>query len=102
MTTLTKYGEYLLCKQRGHTASSSVIATSPPQSKCVHCGTVYHFEYVLVEAEYSVPKRAEYEKPMTCDLCGHDLNGFRSLNTNGQHMCRYCDPEAVTADEIGQ
>lgn len=46
----TKYQEYLICKERGHTPSGQITASIPPQNICAKCGTYYWYtEPELVE-----------------------------------------------------
>lgn len=45
---------YAVCKERGHKASEYVIVTNPPMNQCEFCGTVYRYEWVLVECDIPV------------------------------------------------
>lgn len=51
---MSKYDEYLICRDRGHVASGYRFLINPPLDVCSKCGTEYHqIESKLVE--YKVP-----------------------------------------------
>lgn len=43
MSNRSRYEEYLICKERGHTPSGIVTASIPPQNICERCGTYYWY-----------------------------------------------------------
>ena len=58
---MSKFAQYLICKNRGHQPDNSLTVGRPvyPKKQCRHCGTVYWTE----ERETNVPTPPQQDKP---------------------------------------
>jgi hypothetical protein len=43
MNKSERYEQYLICKDRGHSASDVLLTSSPPLNICRFCGTSYRY-----------------------------------------------------------
>lgn len=59
MSGRSRYEEFLICKERGHTASDITLACNPPLSVCRLCGTQYRYDRVLYEQNKPEPPDAD-------------------------------------------
>lgn len=53
----SKYEEYLICKERGHSPTEIIYGVYPPVKQCTYCGSFYRFDTVTTLIEYNLPKQ---------------------------------------------
>lgn len=46
---MDKVEAYKICKERGHEPTDHVLTSNPPMSQCKFCGTIYRYDFELIE-----------------------------------------------------